>query len=58
MLINRHNSTMKICNPPSSPFIKEGGKEVETLGKKFPSFLKRGEGRLQKNKMNSYEVFI
>jgi hypothetical protein len=44
---------MKICNPPSSPFIKGGVKEVETLGKKFPSFLKRGEGRLLNNKINS-----
>jgi len=54
MLISRHKRIIKISNPPSSPFRKRGGKEVETLEreikeewtleKKSPSFLKRGRG--------------
>jgi len=41
---------MKISNPPLSPFSKGGFLE-------HPSFLKRGEGRLLKNKFTKLGVF-
>jgi len=41
------NTTIEISNPPLSPFNKGGVKIDRILSMKmFPSFIKRGKGRL------------